>query len=159
MSTASWEFFYELIKDDINCKADIIIAISHWFLMDRTNLRCLGLGEEKALRANEGSNGVVSLPNNWNKDSFDYSLRYVLDGKVYVLHGVPVDESKVTLSFATSEEEPVVLDVALNHVHQLRGSLPTLVPNWKVVFSILRGFHSIAPALNHRTDVRYRKKG
>lgn len=83
MSPSAWEFFYELIKDDLKCKADIIIAISHWFLMDRTNLRCLGLGEEKALRANEGSNGVVFLPNNRNKDSFNYSLRYVLDGKVY----------------------------------------------------------------------------
>lgn len=50
------------------------------------------------------SNGNVRLPINWNKDSFDYSLRYVLDGKVYVLHGiVPVDESKVTLSFTVSE--------------------------------------------------------
>ncbi|XP_055325766.1 proteasome inhibitor PI31 subunit-like isoform X2 [Sitodiplosis mosellana] len=155
MSAAYWKLLYSIIENDIKCKADIIIAIAHWLLVDRANLECLGLGEEKTLRANEVSNGNVKLPNNWNENSFDYSLRYVLDGKVYVLHGmVPVDESKLTLSFSTTEEEPVVLDVDLNHVRQLRGSLPTLVPDWKTVFSILRGFHSIAPAQNRRTDVR-----
>lgn len=46
MSTASWKFFYSIIENDIKCKADIIIAIAHWFLVDRANLECLGLGED-----------------------------------------------------------------------------------------------------------------
>lgn len=42
----SWVFFYHIIQNDIKCKADVIIAIAHWLLVDRTNLKCLGVGDE-----------------------------------------------------------------------------------------------------------------
>lgn len=49
MSKLFWESMYETNKADIECEADFIIAITHWFLIYKVNLRCLGTGDDVSI--------------------------------------------------------------------------------------------------------------
>lgn len=46
MSPFVWEFVYGRCKKDLNTKADVIIAVTHWFLIERAHFKCLGIGDE-----------------------------------------------------------------------------------------------------------------
>lgn len=41
-----WELLYELIQKDLKTESDIIVAITHWYLIKQAGFRCLGTGDE-----------------------------------------------------------------------------------------------------------------
>ena len=42
-----------------NTKADVIIAVTHLFLIERGHFKCLGIGNEKTLRDNEMEDAML----------------------------------------------------------------------------------------------------
>lgn len=41
-----WKLLFELIENEIEKDADIIIAIAHWQLVTTRKLSCLGIGDD-----------------------------------------------------------------------------------------------------------------
>lgn len=41
-----WQLLHKLIENDIKTEADIIVAITHWFLIKQGSFLCLGLGDQ-----------------------------------------------------------------------------------------------------------------
>lgn len=41
-----WDLLYELIVNDLKTESDIIVAITHWYLIKQAGFRCLGTGDE-----------------------------------------------------------------------------------------------------------------
>lgn len=41
-----WELLYTLIARDVKTESDIIVAITHWYLIKEAGFRCLGTGDE-----------------------------------------------------------------------------------------------------------------
>lgn len=41
-----WELLHKLIENDIKTESDIIVAITHWYLIKQAHFRCLGTGDE-----------------------------------------------------------------------------------------------------------------
>lgn len=111
-----WELLYKLIEKDLKTESDLIVAITHWYLINQAGFRCLGTGDEvskvldvhfkyvkftfffrfvtqKTLRDNEATNSTETLPENWNENSTAYALRYVHDQKVYILLGTVANDT------------------------------------------------------------------
>lgn len=41
-----WELLYKLIEKDLKTETDIIVAITHWYLISQAGFLCLGTGDE-----------------------------------------------------------------------------------------------------------------
>ncbi|XP_055325227.1 proteasome inhibitor PI31 subunit-like [Sitodiplosis mosellana] len=134
-----WELLYKHIEKDIKTETDIIVAITHWYLINQAGFRCLGTGDEKTLRDNEASNSTEILPENWNENSTAYALRYVHEQKVYILLGTVAND---TIILNLLNGEPLkVTNTALHikdTVKTLQGNLLTLVPDVRNVLSRLK---------------------
>lgn len=44
-----WELLYALIEANLKSESDVIIAITHWFLIKEGGFRCLGTGDNVRL--------------------------------------------------------------------------------------------------------------
>jgi len=124
-----WQLLHKLIENDIKTEADIIVAITHWFLIKQGSFLCLGLGDQKTLA--DGEEGTELLPGNWNTDKTgSYSLRYVYNNTVYVLL-VTISGDTIILNLLSSSSLDVS-NIALNIkdvVKSLTGPLQTIVPD------------------------------
>lgn len=41
-----WDLLFKLIENDLKTESDIIVAITHWYLIKQAGFRCLGTGDE-----------------------------------------------------------------------------------------------------------------
>lgn len=44
-----WDLLYRLIERDLKTETDIIVAITHWYLIKEAGFRCLGTGDEVSM--------------------------------------------------------------------------------------------------------------
>ncbi|XP_031633318.1 proteasome inhibitor PI31 subunit-like [Contarinia nasturtii] len=134
-----WDLLYKLIAQDLKTETDIIVAVTHWYLIKQAGFRCLGTGDEKTLRDNEEDNSTETLPDNWNENSTAYSIRYVHDHKVYILLGTVAND---TIILNLLNGEPLkVTNTALHikdTVKAMHGNLLTLVPDVRNVLGRLK---------------------
>lgn len=134
-----WECLYKLIEEDLKTESDIIVAITHWYLIKEAGFRCLSTGDEKTLRDNEESSSTEILPANWNENSTAYALRYVYEHKVYILLGTVAND---TIILNLLNGEPLQVTNTALHIKDTvkakRGNLLTLVPEIKGVLCRLR---------------------
>lgn len=42
MSLRGWELLFDSVQSHLNGKADIAIALAHWFIIQNTNMWCNG---------------------------------------------------------------------------------------------------------------------
>ncbi|XP_041972581.1 proteasome inhibitor PI31 subunit [Aricia agestis] len=123
-----WELTYKSVENNVKDKSDIIIAFIHFNLLKR-GFRCIGIGDELSLSGDEQKSEL--LPTGWNEGK-NYSLRYVLDDKLFVLHGLKTDDNLIINLMRTGDLE--VSSVALNMnelVQDTRGSIENLIPTFK----------------------------
>lgn len=91
-----WDLLYQTIKKDIKSKSDIIIVLTHWYLIKNSFL-CVGLSDDKTLGEYEYGNEL--LPNFWNDNDETYTLRYISkDRSLYILLGSKFD-NHIILNF------------------------------------------------------------
>lgn len=113
-----WDLTFKTVERDIKRKSDILVAFIHWNLTKR-GFRTIGVGDEvgsKVLRTRQLEVPLSNrfqlqkfvfqrtlsgdeekseiLPTGWN-DKENYTLRYVLDDKLYILHGLTTDGSLI----------------------------------------------------------------
>jgi len=146
-SLVGWDVLYKLIEKDLKTEADVIIAITHWFLIVNGKFRCLGVGDQKTLSGDEESSEL--LPKDWNNAANgSYSLRYIYNDQVYVLLGTITNDTIILNLLSSSSLE--VANTALNikdTVKSLSGPLSVLVPE---IDSVVRRFKNelLDPVIN-----------
>lgn len=131
-----WDLTFKTVEKDINRKADVLIAFIHFNLVKR-GFRSIGIGDEKNLSGDEDKSEL--LPTGWNNTE-NYTLRYVLDDKLYILHGLNTDGNLI-INLMRSEDL-AVSNLALkidDMVKETKGPIDKIMPNYKdLMFNVKR---------------------
>ncbi|XP_013133113.1 PREDICTED: proteasome inhibitor PI31 subunit [Papilio polytes] len=131
-----WDLTFKTVEKDVKRKSDILIAFIHWNLTKR-GFRSIGIGDERTLTGEEEKTEL--LPSGWN-DKDNYTLRYVLDEKLYILHGINT-EGNLIINLLRSEDL-TVSNLAVNiedSIHAMNGNIDKLIPNHKdLMYNIKR---------------------
>ncbi|XP_026319953.1 proteasome inhibitor PI31 subunit [Hyposmocoma kahamanoa] len=131
-----WDLTFRTVEKDIKRKSDVLVAFIHWNLMKR-GFRSIGVGDERTLSGDETRSEL--LPTGWN-DNENYTLRYVLDNKLFILHGLSTNGNLI-INLMKSEDL-AVSNIALKveeAVKDLSGPIENMIPTHKdIMFSIKR---------------------
>ncbi|XP_015524771.1 proteasome inhibitor PI31 subunit isoform X1 [Neodiprion lecontei] len=130
-----FELLYKSVENQINKKDDVLITLVHWYFV-RTGFRCIGTGDTKTFNPNEV--GSELLPNGWNQNP-NYALRYVKEGKLYILLGTKSDADLI-LNLMRIEDHSVsnIQFLVDTTVSALKGPLQTLMPSFQSVINTIR---------------------
>ncbi|XP_038208077.1 proteasome inhibitor PI31 subunit isoform X3 [Zerene cesonia] len=123
-----WDLTFRTVEKDVKRKSDIIIAFIHWNLTKR-GFRNIGVGDERTLSGDEVKSEV--LPTGWN-DNENYTLRYLFDEKLYILHGLNTDGNLI-LNLMRSEDLAVsnVVVKIEDTVKEMSGPIDKMLPSHK----------------------------
>ncbi|CAG9840027.1 unnamed protein product [Diabrotica balteata] len=91
--------------------------------------RCVGLGESKVLDGDEKKS--ESLPKHWNEDQNNYSIRYVYQGKLYILKATNLDDALMVNLIRVDERTVSFLQLNKRDVATRSGSLDSMIPKHK----------------------------
>lgn len=123
-----WDLTFKTVEKDIKQKSDVIVSFIHWNLTKR-GFRNIGVGDERSFSGDESKSEL--LPSGWNH-SEKYTLRYVLEDKLYILHGVTSDGTLIVNLMRS--EDLAVSNIAVNienTVCETNGSIEKMLPNYK----------------------------
>ncbi|KAG6447049.1 proteasome inhibitor PI31 subunit [Manduca sexta] len=123
-----WDLTFKTIEKDVKRKSDIVVAFIHFNLTKR-GFRSIGIGDERTLTGDEESSEL--LPTSWN-DAEYYTLRYVLQSKLYILHGLNSDGNLIVNLMRS--EDLAVSNIAVkieDTVQALNGSIDKMIPGHK----------------------------
>nr|XP_032528657.1 proteasome inhibitor PI31 subunit [Danaus plexippus plexippus] len=131
-----WDLTFKTVEKDIKQKSDVIIAFIHWNLTKR-GFRSIGIGDERTLSGDEERSEL--LPTGWN-DKENYTLRYVYEDKLYILHGLNSDGNLIVNLMRS--EDLAVSNIALKveeSVKDMSGPIDKVIPGYKdLMFNVRR---------------------
>ncbi|XP_061385737.1 proteasome inhibitor PI31 subunit [Danaus plexippus] len=131
-----WDLTFKTVEKDIKQKSDVIIAFIHWNLTKR-GFRSIGIGDERTLSGDEERSEL--LPTGWN-DKDNYTLRYVYEDKLYILHGLNSDGNLIVNLMRS--EDLAVSNIALKveeSVKDMSGPIDKVIPGYKdLMFNVRR---------------------
>lgn len=125
-----FELLQKTVDSDIRKKEDAIILLVHWYLV-KCGFKCLGYGVSRIFDPSE--RGTELLPEEWNKGP-NYRLRYLKDGKLFLLYGIQSDEDMLMNLLRTEDEKITNVDFPLlQTVNELHGPLEVMIPSYPTV--------------------------
>ncbi|KAL0850866.1 hypothetical protein ABMA28_006777 [Loxostege sticticalis] len=131
-----WDLTFKTVEKDIKRKSDVLIAFIHWNLTKR-GFRSIGIGDERTLSGNEEKSEL--LPTGWNEKD-NYTMRYVFEDKLYILHGLNTDGNLIVNLMRS--EDLAVSNIAVkidDTVKEMMGAIERMLPNYKdLMFNIRR---------------------
>lgn len=79
------------------------------------------------------------LPEEWNSGEFNYALRYIHDGKLYILHGIQSEGSLILnlLQVQTLDVSNIAVDLE-NTVKEIKGPINKMIPEINLFLDRLR---------------------
>lgn len=129
-----FELLYKSIENQLSKKEDVLVLFVHWYLI-KSGFKCLGQGDSKTIAPNEI--GSELLPDGWNQAP-TYSLRYVREGKLYILVGIK-SEADLLINFLKIEDQSVTnVQFSIETVQDIKGTLDTMLPNFASVLKDLK---------------------
>ncbi|XP_020290875.1 proteasome inhibitor PI31 subunit [Pseudomyrmex gracilis] len=135
ISTFGIELLQTLYHDELLKKEDVLILLVHWYLI-KLDFKCIGLGDQRTFTGLE--KGSELLPKEWNLKP-SYSLRYVKNGKLYVLLGIKSDDDLLINLLKIQDDAVSSIQFPIEQtVSTLHGSLDTVVPTYQTVLNNLR---------------------
>ncbi|XP_011505522.1 PREDICTED: proteasome inhibitor PI31 subunit [Ceratosolen solmsi marchali] len=141
-----FELLFNISGVQITKKEDVLILFVHWYFI-KNKFKCLGIGDSKIIEPTE--TGSELLPNGWNQ-SLNYSLRYVKEGKLYILIGVK-SETDLMINLLRIEDHSVSnAQFSIDNVKQLQGPLEIMIPNYEGLLNILK--QDLIKPLNSQTQ-------
>ncbi|XP_012274736.1 proteasome inhibitor PI31 subunit [Orussus abietinus] len=134
-SVFGFELLNKLVENQLQKKEDIIILFVHWYFV-KNGFKCIGTGDSKTFEPSE--QGSESLPDEWNQRP-NYALRYVKEGKLYILLGTKSD-ADLLLNLLRVEDHSVsnVQFPIGTTVSEIKGPLTTLMPDYQNVLNVIR---------------------
>ncbi|XP_058798288.1 proteasome inhibitor PI31 subunit [Phymastichus coffea] len=129
-----FELLYKAFSDQIHKKEDVLIVFVHWYFI-KNGFKCLGIGDSKTIDPAEI--GSELLPDEWNNKP-NYTLRYVREGKLYILVGIK-SEAILLLNLLRIEDHSVSnVQFPLETVKELKGPLNRILPNYETILKTLK---------------------
>ncbi|CAH2241098.1 proteasome inhibitor PI31 subunit [Pararge aegeria] len=123
-----WDLTFKTVEKDIKQKSDVVIAFIHWNLTKR-GFRNVGIGDEHTLTGDESRSEL--LPAGWN-DGENYTLRYVFEEKLYILHGLNTDGNLIVNLMRSVDLAVSNIAVKIEEtVNKTSGSIDQLLPGHK----------------------------
>jgi proteasome inhibitor subunit 1 (PI31) len=114
------DLLLETQKGKINSENDVLMIVIHWILC-KNNFRSVGVGDnvrqfvyfsisrnsssysfQKVF--NEDDKPTELLPQGWNEDQSNYSLRYALEKNIFILYGIVSDDTLILNLLVIYEE-------------------------------------------------------
>lgn len=131
-----FELLYKTVSGSILAKSDVLIAVVHWYLV-KNSFRNVGIGDDKTLSESEEKSEL--LPEGWNANTKIYTLRYVNNGQLYILHGLDTDGTMLVnlVQVKTLNVSNVAFQIE-DTVKDLHGSITTLIPEVATVLNRIR---------------------
>ncbi|KAI4497216.1 hypothetical protein M0802_007700 [Mischocyttarus mexicanus] len=131
-SSTRFEFGFELlqksVEKDVCKKEDVIILLVHWYLI-KCGFTCIGYGVSRAF--DQSDKGTELLPEEWNKGP-NYRLRYLKNGKLFLLYGIKSEEEMLINLLRAEDESITNIDFPLTQiVNELHGPLEVMVPTYQ----------------------------
>ncbi|XP_056639560.1 proteasome inhibitor PI31 subunit [Diorhabda sublineata] len=131
-SVFGWDLLYNSVEKDIKNNQDILICLTHLVLVSN-GFRCIGLGESKIIDGDEPKS--ESLPKNWNEN---YSIRYVYQGKLYILKATHLDDAVMINLIRIDERTVSFVQLNTRSVASRSGPLSEMIPNHKDIVEQIR---------------------
>ncbi|XP_046825420.1 proteasome inhibitor PI31 subunit [Vespa crabro] len=130
-----FELLQKLVDNDICKKEDVIILFVHWYII-KCGFKCLGYGDVKLFDTSE--RGSELLPENWNKGP-NYTLRYLIDGKLFLLYGIKSDEDILINLLRIDNNNIGNIQFPIEQtVNKLHGPLEELIPSYLTIMHRIR---------------------
>ncbi|XP_019870480.2 proteasome inhibitor PI31 subunit [Aethina tumida] len=131
-SLFGWDLLYSSVKDDINSNEDILVCLTHLVLVSN-GFKCIGIGESKVIDGSETKS--EALPKGWNDD---YTLRYVLQGRLYNLKGTIIDDTIMINLFRVDERTVSMIQLDRSAVQQRNGNLDEMIPDQENLVDLIK---------------------
>ncbi|XP_045775678.1 proteasome inhibitor PI31 subunit [Maniola jurtina] len=123
-----WDLTFKTVEKDIKQKSDVVVAFIHWNLIKR-GFRSIGIGDESTLTGDESKSEL--LPAGWN-GSGNYTLRYVFEEKLFILHGLTTNGNLIVNLMRSVDLAVSNIAVTIEEmVNQTSGSIDKMLPNYK----------------------------
>ncbi|XP_028169829.1 proteasome inhibitor PI31 subunit [Ostrinia nubilalis] len=158
-----WDLTFKTVEKDVKRKSDVLIAFIHWNLTKR-GFRSIGIGDERTITGNEAQSEL--LPTGWN-DKDNYTMRYMFEEKLYILHGLNTDGNLIVNLMRSDDLAVSNIAVKIDDtVKEMMGAIDTLMPTYKdlmynikrdLIDSIISGPTATAETQTTRTDSTSRR--
>ncbi|OXU22164.1 hypothetical protein TSAR_000639 [Trichomalopsis sarcophagae] len=133
-NTFGFELLHKVSAAQISKKEDVLILLVHWHFV-KNGYKCLGIGDSKTIGPDE--TGTELLPDGWNQAP-NYTLRYVKEGKLYILIGTK-SEADLLLNLLRIEDHSVSnIQFPIDTVQEIQGSLETMIPTYDTLLNLLK---------------------
>ena len=145
--TFGFEILQALYDNQIAKKEDVLVLFVHWYFI-KNGFKCIGLGDSKAYDSSETASEL--LPEGWNTRP-NYALRYLNEGKLYILHGTRSDEDLLLNLLRVDNQSVSNTQYPINQtVNNLHGPLETLMPSYQNVLQTVQK-DLVSPLLPNNT--------
>ncbi|XP_053966182.1 proteasome inhibitor PI31 subunit-like [Anastrepha ludens] len=132
-----WDLLYKTIEKNVAKKSDVLVALVHFLLVKQYKMQCVGIGEDKTISPEDV--GSELLPDGWNERGIRYALRYLHNGRLYLLIGHNTED--FTTFNLLDVKDNKVTNITLSPqewVKQLKGPLNTLMPEASLILNRYR---------------------
>lgn len=127
--TFGWDLLYKVTEKQIKNTHDVLICLTHWKLIHQ-GFRCVGVGEDTSMPSPEEQSEL--LPDGWNASN-KYSLRYIHNGKLYLLNAIKNDNNMIINVNRICDNNTSGTCIDTTVVKELQGSLSKLIPSYEEV--------------------------
>ncbi|XP_058460411.1 proteasome inhibitor PI31 subunit [Malaya genurostris] len=130
------ELLFKSVEATIQTKSDVLIAVVHWYLI-KNSFRNVGIGDDKTL--SDGEETSELLPDGWNSNPHSYSLRYMNNGQLYILHGIDSEGTMIVnlLQVKTLNVSNTTFQIE-DTVKAVKGSATTMITELPSVLDRIR---------------------
>ncbi|XP_033209628.1 proteasome inhibitor PI31 subunit [Belonocnema kinseyi] len=153
-NTFGFELLNKIYDSQVTKKEDVLILFVHWYFI-KNGFRCIGLGDSKT--HDPAEKGSELLPEGWNQQP-NYTLRYVLNDKLYILLGTKSEADFLLNLLRVEGHEASSIQFPIEAtVMDLHGPLQTLIPTYQTVLGsvekdLLSPIHSSTAEISTQTS-------
>lgn len=131
-SLFGWDLLYSSVEKDIKNNQDILVCLTHLVLISN-GFKSIGLGESKNIDGTETKS--ESLPKGWN---VDYAIRYVYQGRLYILKGTNLDDGIMINLLRVDERTVGLIQLNARQIAQKKGTLDEMIPDNKNIVNQIK---------------------
>ncbi|XP_044255972.1 proteasome inhibitor PI31 subunit-like [Tribolium madens] len=121
-SLFGWDLLIKSVESEIKTNEDILLCFTHLVLVSN-DFKCIGLGESKILDGSETK--TEALPPGWTES---YSIRYVHQGRLYLLKATKVDDGLMLNLIRVDERTTSLVQLNTALVASRTGILSQMLP-------------------------------
>lgn len=129
-----WDLLFKVTQPQIRNNQDVLICLVHWKLIHQ-GFKCVGVGEDTTQPTQEEMS--ETLPEGWNAAN-KYTLRYVHNGKLYLLNATITDGSIIINMNRICDNHASGTCINTSVIQVRSGSLDKMIPTYEEVIKKIK---------------------